>query len=84
MAAATQEDRGNAHAYHCCPGDQDATHAVFVTVLLWNRAAARLSDPQVYSERPSPVAALQARNTEIDNELMKAMERWEVLERRTA
>jgi ATP-binding cassette subfamily F protein uup len=43
----------------------------------------RLSDPNIYKEQPSPVAQIQARLTQIEDELMQALERWEELETRT-
>jgi len=42
----------------------------------------RLSDPNIYKEQPSPAAQIQARLTQIEDELMQALERWEELEAR--
>lgn len=40
---------------------------------------AALADPKVYANDPALVAKLHARDTEIETELMHALERWEVL-----
>ncbi len=41
--------------------------------------AERLSDPALYAGGPSEAAQVQARVARIDDELMQALERWEVL-----
>jgi len=40
---------------------------------------AQLADGAIYSREPQKVPALQARNHAIEDELMRALERWEVL-----
>ncbi len=44
--------------------------------------AARLADPELYTKEPQRVAELQARHQAIDDELLAAMERWELLSAR--
>jgi ATP-binding cassette subfamily F protein uup len=41
--------------------------------------AVRLADADLYAKQPQQVPALQARHAAIDDELMAALERWEVL-----
>ena len=40
---------------------------------------ARLADARLYADAPTEVPALQARHGQIDDELLAAMERWELL-----
>ena len=40
---------------------------------------ARLADARLYADAPAEVPALQARHAQIDDELLAAMERWELL-----
>ena len=44
--------------------------------------AARLADPELYTKESQRVAELQARHQAIDDELLAAMERWELLSAR--
>ena len=44
-----------------------------------NALNARLADARLYADAPAEVPALQARHGQIDDELLAAMERWELL-----
>jgi ATP-binding cassette subfamily F protein uup len=46
--------------------------------------AARLADPRLYQSTPKDAAALNARSTAIDEELLELLARWESLEARQA
>jgi ABC transport system ATP-binding/permease protein len=42
----------------------------------------RLASPSLYTEEPQRVGELQARYAQIDDELMRSLERWEALSAR--
>jgi ATP-binding cassette subfamily F protein uup len=46
--------------------------------------AAMLADPNIYKEKVAEVKRLNQRNSEIDELLMDALERWEAIEARAS